>query len=116
MEEPGAGVGPPAFGGSEGDAEDFGGFFDCEAGEVAELYQFGLARLQRGEAVEGVVHSEELIVGLGAGDFNFVHDEMRGAGTAALREFPPGAGDEDAAHGFGGGSEEVRAVLPELRG
>jgi hypothetical protein len=114
IEQPRAGVGPPAFGGGFGDAEHFGGFLDLQSHEVAELDQFGLPRLQRGEAIQGVVEREQLIVGRGAGDFEFVHVEVFGAGAATLAAFAAGAGDKDAAHRLGGGAEEVRAVLPRL--
>ena len=43
-------------------------------------------------------------------------DHMGGAGAAALGLFAAGAGDEDAAHSFGRGPEEVCAVLPGLSG
>ena len=112
VEQPRPGVGPPTFGGGFGDAEDLGRFLDLQTDEIAELDQFGLLRFEGGEAVEGFVQRQKLVVRRGAGDFEFVHVEMRGTGAAALPAFAAGAGDEDAAHGLGGGAEEVRAVLP----
>ena len=43
-EKPRAGVGPVALRGRRGDAEDFGGCVDREAGEVAQLHEFGFTR------------------------------------------------------------------------
>ena len=54
-EQPCAGVGPPAFGGGFGDAEDFGGFWNFHGDGVTELHQFSLLRFEHGEAVKGFV-------------------------------------------------------------
>jgi hypothetical protein len=54
-----------------------------------------------------------VVVGSGAGDLQFIHVEMRGPGAAALSALAPSAGDEDAAHGFRGGTEEVRESSAE---
>ena len=116
LKQPRPGVGPPAFRGGFGNAEDFGGFLDLQAEEVTEFDQFGLFRLERGELVQSFVKREQLIVGRGAGDFEFIHVEMRGTGASALPSLASGPVDEDATHRFGGGPEEVRAVLPRLAG
>src|SRR5581483_1088962 len=50
-EEPGASVGPPAFGGRLGDAEGFGGFLKGQAGEEAEFDQIGFLWLDGGKFV-----------------------------------------------------------------
>ena len=60
--EPRPGIGPPAFGGGLGNAENFGGFLDFQADEIAELDQLGLLRLQR------VVEREQLVIGRRAGN------------------------------------------------
>jgi len=112
MVEPRPRVGPPAFGGGLGDAKHFGGFRDFHADEVAELHQLGLLRLQFGEAIQGIAQSEQLLIGPGAGDFNFIHIDVGGAGTTALRVLVARAADQDAAHRFGSRVEKVGAVLP----
>jgi hypothetical protein len=112
--KPGAGVGPPAFGGGGGDAEDGGGFFDGEAGEVAEFDEFGFWFVEGGEFFEGVVNGEEFVVRSGRGDFELVDVEALLVSAMAQGTFAAGAFDEDAAHGFGGSPEKVGAVLPGL--
>src|SRR6187455_1147996 len=60
--EPGAGVSPVALGRGRRDPEHLGGFVDREAGKVAELYQFRLARVVASEGVESLVDGEEFVV------------------------------------------------------
>jgi len=48
-----------------------------------------------------------LVVGRGAGDFDFVRVQVRGAGATALSFFSAGAGDKNSAHRFGGGAENT---------
>ena len=67
--KPGAGEGPIAVGGSPGDAERPGSFFEREAGEDAELRRrLGTVRVDRGQASDGVVKGDEIIVGRVNGD------------------------------------------------
>ena len=116
IEQPGSGVGPPTFRGGGGDAQHVGGFFNLQPDEITELHQLGLLRFKFGETIESIVQGEQLIVRPGAGDFEFVHVQMFGAGAAALGLFAAGARDEDAAHRFRRCPKEVRAVLPGLIG
>src|SRR6185369_13096933 len=76
VEQPRPGVGPPAFRSGLGNAEDFSRFLDFQADEVAQLDQFSLLRFQRGEPVEGFIECEQLVVGRGAGDFEFIHVQV----------------------------------------
>jgi len=64
--------------------EHFGSFFDLHADEVAEFDQFGLLRFERGKTVEGIVERQQLVVGNGAGDLQFIHIQMWRAGPAPL--------------------------------
>ena len=117
--ELGAGVSPVAVGGGRRDAGDFGGFGEGEAGEVMQVHQLRLARVVRGEAVEGFVDGEEFTVLFrGGGDFDFVHIDVLAPAAVARGEPVPGAVDEDAPHGLGGGGEKVGAVFkaPLARG
>lgn len=116
MEQPGPGVGPPTFGSGLGDSEDFRGFFNFQADEITQLHQLRLLRLEFGETVERIVEREQLIVRCGAGDFEFLHVEMRGAPASPLTALASGPSDEDTPHCLGGGAEEMRAVLPRLVG
>src|SRR5262249_29737750 len=59
--EPAAGVGPVLLGGGGGDAEGGGGLLGGEAGEEAELDQFGLARVLPLELAEGLVQGEQAV-------------------------------------------------------
>jgi hypothetical protein len=115
VEQPGPGVAPPTLGGGFGDAENLGGFFNFQADEVAELDEFRVPRFQRGEAIQRFVERKHAFIGKRAGNFKFVHIQVRGASSAALGLFAARAGDEKAAHGLRGGAEEVGAVLPRLR-
>src|SRR5262245_3593305 len=107
--EPGAGVGPPTLGGGARDAKDGSRFFDGEAGEVAEFDQFGFRFVEDGELFEGVVYGEKFVVGRGSGEFEFVDMEALLIAAVAVGAFAAGAFDENAAHGFRGGSEKVGA-------
>jgi len=48
------------------------------------------------------------------GDFNFMDIQPLLSSTVSDRPFAPGIFDEDSPHGFGGGGEEVGAILPFL--
>src|SRR5205814_2547529 len=50
--QPGAGEGPPALGRRHGHAQGVGGLRHGQAAEEAQGYEFGLAWLDRGEALE----------------------------------------------------------------
>src|SRR5262249_6515617 len=58
--QPGAGKGPPALGGGDGDAEG-GGVRGGEAGEEAQLHRSGLVRLLGGEPGQDVVEVEQVL-------------------------------------------------------
>ena len=111
-EEPGAGVGPVALGGGGADAQDFGGFLEGEAGEVAELYELGLLRVVQGEAIEGVVDGEQFVVCNGDGNLDILKIDALKAAAVTLGLLAAGAVDENPAHGLGSGAEEVSSVLP----
>jgi len=116
MKKPRSRVGPPARGGGFGDAQDLGGFFDLQPHEIAQLDQFGLLWFQRGKPVEGIIEGKQLVVRGGAGDFQFIYIQMERACSAAPGMFAAGAGNKNPAHGLGGGTEKVCAVLPRLGG
>lgn len=114
MEEPGAGVGPPALGCRFGNVQDLRGFPELHANEITKLYKFGFVRVLRRECVERFVDGEKFIILYVAGDF-YVCD-VQSALTAAVAEslFAAGVVNENAAHGLRRRAEKVRAVLPRL--
>src|SRR5262245_58899901 len=60
-EQPGAGVGPIAFGGRFGNAKCFCGLFVGQTHEVAELDQVGFARMLGSETVKRFVYGEQSV-------------------------------------------------------
>ena len=102
---------PVVIGCSRGDAQNFGGFLKRQSNEIAQLHQFGFNLVLSGEFVEGVVDSQELFVISRDGDFNAVNVHALLVAAATDRLFAAGAVDENPAHGFGGGSEEVGTIL-----
>lgn len=112
LSEPGLSDDPVALHGLERDAEDGGGFLEGEPGEVA-LFDDGCgARIGSGEAIEGVIESEELAGGLVAEEGSDVVDRNEIRVRAALLALSRACiVDEDAAHGLGGDGEEMAAVL-----
>lgn len=59
--EPCTGVGPVAFGGSWGNAENFGGLFDGETREVTKLDQFRKLPVFDSKFVERFVQGKQLV-------------------------------------------------------
>src|SRR5262245_18221748 len=110
--QPGPGVGPVAVGGSSCQAEGHGRLVERQAGEEAELDQFRTHRVFPGQALEGIVEGDEVLVR------GVVHGRQRvqidALPTAAALETALllGAVDEEAAHGLGTGGEEVAAAVP----
>jgi hypothetical protein len=69
----------------------------------------------RSEDIESFMDGEEFFVlWCRSGDLDFIPTHTRGASAVPGREFAAGAVDEDAAHGLGGGAEEVGAVFKAL--
>lgn len=112
--KPGAGVGPPTLGSGAGDSEDGSSFFDGEAAEVAQFDEFGFWFVERGESFQGVAYGEKFVVRSRSGDFKFIDIEALLIAAVSEGAFAAGAFDENAAHGFGSGSEKVGAILPGL--
>ena len=90
--EPGTGVGPPTLGGGFGDAKNFGGLINLKTHEVAELDEFGLLRFERGEAIQRFIEREQLVVGRGTGDFDFIRVQVLGAASRDVAGFCGGRG------------------------
>ena len=112
--EPGFGVGPVAFDGFFGDVEDFGDFGVGHADEAVEFDDFGAHRFFGSELVEEFVNAQEFFR-LGF-DGQFDGSEFEAFEIPAVFFGPAAASaiDEDAAHHFGSGAEELGAALPML--
>ena len=112
--EPGAAVRPPAIGGRDGNAENFGGFLCSEADEIAEFDQFGLLFVPLGEFLQRIIHRQQFLVFGGGGHFDFMNVESGLAAAVALGTLAPGVLNQDAPHGFRRRAEEVSATVPFL--
>src|SRR5262245_27794300 len=109
--EPAAGVRPVLLGGGERDAQRGGRLLGGEAGEEPELDQLGLARVLRLELPEGLVQDEQAVaVPLLRGRLDVVEVEPAASAPGLAGLLVPGPVDEDAAHGLGGGGEEMAAA------
>jgi len=93
-----------------GEAQHLRGFREAKPPEIAQLYQFSLLRVMRGEAVERFVDGEHFVVGCRGGDLDFIYVEAGSARAAANRALAPRGFHEDATHCFGGGAEEMRTI------
>ena len=114
--EPGAGVGPVPMEGAGGNAGEGGDFFPGETSEVLEFDELGAVGIDLGEFFEGFADGDDFVVGDGGLDAGDALVDLDVIATAFLGVAGTGAFDEDAAHRFGGGTEEVAAVVPELSG
>ncbi len=92
----------PRFG---GDAQIVGRFAQGSTAEVSQAHESSHPRLDRGQAVEGVVDRKDVLIGVGPGKTVQVD---RHPPSAPLGHAGAGVIDEDAPHGPGGG-EEVTA-------
>jgi hypothetical protein len=98
-----------------GDAQHLGGFSVGHADEVTLFDQLRLHVVLGGEFIEGVIEGEQLVVVFLRDRIQFrqLHPLLSAAVAPGL--FAPGAINEDAAHGLGGGGEEMRAILKLAR-
>ena len=108
MNEPGAGVSPVVFGGALGQAQRLGGFNVGHPHKTTQLYYLSLDGVDGGELVERLVYGEELIVvTTRPGNFNTFKGHSLLVSTVPLGAFAAGLFNENAAHGLGGGAEEM---------
>ncbi len=79
-------------------------------------YQFRLARINRGEFLQGFVHREQLVVIRGGRRyFESIQVNNLDARPPFFRQPPPGVLDQNAAHRLGCRSEKMGAVLKRRR-
>jgi hypothetical protein len=113
--EPRSRVSPVTLGGRRGDAKNLRGLLDGQADEVAQLHEFGFARVMRGEGVESFVNGEQFIISrFGCGDVNFARIDVFRAGSVTGGKLAPRALNENAPHRLGSRAEEVRAIFESL--
>ena len=113
--EPGPGVGPEAVGLARGDAEQLGRLRNRQAGEVAQLDESAAPGVVVRQLGQGLVQGEQVVAGLPARRGPTRRGPCVPVRPRAWHGAAPGALDEDAAHGLGGGGEEVSAAVPMLR-
>lgn len=109
--EPGLGVRPILLDGSFGQTENFGGFRSGHADEEAQLDDLGLDGVVRGQPVERIVDGQEVVFVRGQSDVHVFKIHTLQATAMAAGEFAPGVVNEEMAHGFGGGGEEMGTII-----
>jgi hypothetical protein len=96
-----------------GDAQVRGRFAPGSTAEGSQAHEFRPYQLDRGRSVKGVANREEVVIGVASEKTVQIDHHLppcpslgghRGAGVI----------DEDPAHGFGGGREEVTAAVEQL--
>lgn len=112
VKEPGSGIGPESASRAVGEVEELGGFLLAEAGEEPQFHQGSGLWILLFEPGDRLVHLEESVIVGGEGEFHLLEVHAFAAAAAFQAEFSTGVLDQDTAHGFGGGAEEVGAILP----
>src|SRR5262245_31331088 len=110
--QPGAGVRPVAIGRGGGDAEDLAGLLERQAGEVTQLDQLGLELILFSELGERLVESDKIFRLLRRRDLHVVDIMTHHAAAALLAVLAASVFDQDAAHGFRCGAEEMASPFP----
>src|SRR5262245_56228960 len=112
--QPGAGVNPVAFDRAGRQAEQFGGLFHRQLGEVTQFHEFGQLGVGLGKLAQGFVEGQQAVIGRQLDAVVFL--QLAPPSPAAMFQavLAPGAIEEDAAHGLGGRREEVAAVVKVL--
>src|SRR5690349_8733185 len=100
------------IGGRPRQAEAAGGLIDGEAGEVAELDQLGGLRILGGQAGEGLVDQQDLVVRVVDGQVGLEQVDAGESLPALAASLSAGVLDQDAPHGLGGGGEEMAPAVP----
>jgi hypothetical protein len=110
--EPGAGGEPVALDGGGGHLQNFGGFLDAEAGEVAQFHKPALARVDGGEGIQGIVEGDQIQI-LVLADCHGVIERDAGSVIAPfVGAARAGVIDKNAANHLSGDTVEMGTVLP----
>src|SRR5262249_37736565 len=111
--EPAPGKEPPAFSRAEGDAQGLGGFRQGQAAEEPQRDELGLLWIEGDEAIDRLVQCQDLVGGLRCVVPVGQLDALPAA-AAFVRALGASVIDQDAAHGLGGGREEVPPAVEVL--
>ena len=110
--QPGSRVGPVTFGRRNGIAHDLRRLRKGEPAKEAQFNEFGLSSVMRGQAVERVVHRENLVVVCGRGDVNAVKIHLDRIAAMAKGLAPTGVVNKNTPHRFGRRGKEMSLVVP----
>ena len=113
--QPGASVGPVAVGRALRQAEAPCRLRQRQAGEDAQLDQAGDQRFLACESGQRRIDGQQVAASLIDGQLSLQQVVPLPAPAVLLGLFASGLIDENAAHGLGGGGEEVAAAVPVLR-
>ena len=96
--------------------EEAGDLLVRQAAEEVQFDDPGLQFVFAFELIESLVNRKQPLIGQGRGNVHAI-ERNGGVSTAAFRREPPaGPLNENAAHGFGGGTVELLTVAPLVRG
>jgi hypothetical protein len=95
-----------------GDPECIGNFLMIHADEITQLHDLRFARVLRGEFIESLVNGEHGVIGIFERDCHVLDVHALPFASVTEPALAAGAVNENAAHRFRGGGEEVGAVLP----
>lgn len=112
MAEPGPGKAPIAPRRAIRDSKKLGGLLGAKSGEEAEFDEFRGARVFEGQRVEGLMDVNQRGFGRPIRFVEFLQVDTFPAAAMAFGLSTTRSIDENAAHGFRGGAEEVGAILP----
>jgi hypothetical protein len=93
-------------------AEERGDFVMAKAREETEFHDLGFFGVLGGQNIQSFVYLQNLLILNGSFDGGLMQFDALGSAAAFEAQFAAGIFDENAAHGFGSGSEEVTAIFP----
>ncbi len=114
FEEPGLGVAPLALDRAFRQIQDLRNLRLSETGKETEFHDFRLLSGEPLKLFEGFIELQNNFVLGRSGDLNLLQRDLLGVLAVPHTEPAAGAVYEDMSHGFGGGAEEMPAVLPSL--
>jgi hypothetical protein len=109
--EPGLGVGPILFNCTFGKAKYFGGFRRSHADEETQLHDLGLNGTVSGQPVKRLVDGQEMVLVGRHGDVHVFKIHLLQAAAVTAGQLAPGVVNQEMAHGFGRGGEEMGAIF-----
>src|SRR5262249_28096148 len=110
--KPGSGERPVSVGRAPGEPEGLGGFSLSEAREEPELYEVRADRVLTLELLQRLIECKNVNVRSLTGNLAEIDLNPLTAASAFETSFVAGAVDDNPAHGFSRGGEEVTAAVP----